>query len=75
MSFIAATVHPGEAPGAWSTRGRIYAAADRRLGRHDWAIGTYSVADIHLFRLFWRFRNSLNPPDSESPTWSATTSG
>ena len=66
MSFIAATVHPARRQGLEHAR-QIYAAADRRLGRHDWAVGTYSIADIHLFRLFWRFRNSLNPPDSEFP--------
>jgi len=66
MSFIAATVHPARGRGLEHAR-QIYAAADRRLGPHDWAVGTYSIADIHLFRLFWRFRNSLNPPDSEFP--------
>lgn len=66
MSFIAATVHPARRQGLEHAR-QIYATADRRLGGHDWAIGTYSIADIHLFRLFWRFRNSLNPPDSEFP--------
>jgi glutathione S-transferase len=33
----------------------------------EWAIGRYSIADIHLFRLFWRFRNSLNPAPGEFP--------
>ena len=66
MSFIAATVHPARRQGLEHAR-QIYALADQRLGPHDWAVGTYSIADIHLFRLFWRFRNSLNPPDSEFP--------
>ena len=37
----------------------------------DWAVGRYSIADIHLFRLFWRFRGSLNPEPGEFPHLSA----
>jgi glutathione S-transferase len=37
------------------------------LGERDWTIGRYSIADIHLFRLFWRFRTSLNPGPGEFP--------
>jgi glutathione S-transferase len=66
MSYIAATVHPARRQGLDHARA-IYAQADQRLGSRDWVVGTYSIADIHLFRLFWRFRNSLNPPDSEFP--------
>ena len=40
----------------------IYKLADQRLGNREWALGCYSIADIHLFRLFWRFTNSLKPP-------------
>jgi glutathione S-transferase len=28
--------------------------ADQRLGQGPWAVGRYSIADIRLFRLFWR---------------------
>jgi len=67
MSFIAATVHPARRQGLEHARS-IYAQADRRLGAADWAVsGRYSVADIHLFRLFWRFFNSLQPPAEEFP--------
>jgi glutathione S-transferase len=67
MSFIAATVHPARRQGLDHAR-RIYALADQRLGPHDWAVADrYSIADIHLFRLFWRFFNSLNPPAEEFP--------
>ena len=34
-------------------------------------IGTYSIADIHLFRLFWRFFNSLHPAPGEFPNLDA----
>jgi len=67
MSFIAATVHPARRKGL-DHASTIYAQADRRLGSRDWAVGDrYSIADIHLFRLFWRFYNSLKPPAEAFP--------
>jgi len=62
MSFLASTVHPARRQGIDHARG-VFAVADRRLGRNEWAVGSYSIADIHLFRLYWRFRNftSLDP--------------
>jgi glutathione S-transferase len=66
MSFLAATVHPARRQGIEHAR-TIYALADQRLGGREWAIGRYSIADIHLFRLFWRFRNSLSPAPGEFP--------
>ena len=66
MSFIAATVHPARRQGIEFARG-IFAIADRRLGEAPWCVGQYSIADIHLFRLFWRFRNALHPPDGAFP--------
>jgi glutathione S-transferase len=50
---------------------KVWALADLRLGARDWALGRYSIADIHLFRLFWRFQNSLNPPPGTFPHLSA----
>lgn len=59
MSFIAATVHPARRQGDDHAR-MIYGIADQRLGESAWAIGgAYSIADIHLFRLFWRFGRAL----------------
>ena len=59
MSFIASTLHPARQRGLDHAR-EVYAIADRRLGS-GWAIGRYSIADIHLFRLYWRLFNSLKP--------------
>ena len=70
MSFIAATVHPARRQGIDHARG-IYAIADQRLGKRTWAIGDYSIADIHLFRLYWRFFNSLHPAPGEFPNLDA----
>lgn len=70
MSFIAATVHPARRQGLEHAQA-IYALADKRLGSREWAVGRYSIADIHLFRLFWRFRASLNPAPSALPNLEA----
>ncbi len=67
MSFIAATVHPARAKGFDQVRA-VFARADARLGPRTWAVGDrYSIADIHLFRLFWRIRAALRPAPSEFP--------
>src|SRR5579862_6808476 len=66
MSFIASTVHPARRQGLAHAM-NIYALADQRLGDGDWAVGDYSVADIHLFRLYWRFAASLKPPPGSFP--------
>jgi glutathione S-transferase len=70
MSFIAATVHPSRRRGIDHARA-VYAIADQRLGKKTWAIGHYSIADIHLFRLYWRFSNSLHPARGEFPNLDA----
>jgi glutathione S-transferase len=68
MSFIASTIHPARRQGLEHARS-VYALADRRLGDNDWVVaGRYSIADIHLFRLFWRFRGSLNPEPGDFPS-------
>jgi glutathione S-transferase len=70
MSFIAATLHPARRQGIEHARS-VYALADRRLGDRPWAIGRYSIADIHLFRLYWRFCNGLKPAPGEFPSLDA----
>jgi len=66
MSFIASTIHPARRIGAERWR-EVFGLADRRLGGREWAIGRYSIADIHLFRLFWRFHRTVNPARSNYP--------
>ena len=70
MSYLAATVHPARSYGIDHARS-VFGIADRRLGNREWALERYSIADIHLFRLYWRFRNSLHPAPSEHPNLSA----
>jgi glutathione S-transferase len=69
MSFAAATLHPARRRGLDHAK-QVYGIADRRLGS-GWAIGRYSIADIHLFRLYWRFANSLKPPPDAFPNLNA----
>jgi glutathione S-transferase len=70
MSFIAATLHPARSRGMEYAR-EVYGIADRRLGRREWAVGCYSIVDIHLFRLYWRLAHSLKPPSGTFPNLSA----
>jgi len=65
MSFIASTLHPARRRGLDHAK-EVYGIADRRLGV-GWALGRYSIADIHLFRLYWRLANSLKPAPEEFP--------
>jgi glutathione S-transferase len=67
MSYIAATLHPARRQGLEHAR-KIYREANARLGANDWTVaGRCSIADIHLFRLFWRFNSSVKPPAEEFP--------
>jgi glutathione S-transferase len=66
MSFLAATVHPARRQGIDRVR-VVFGIAERRLAKREWALGRYSIADIHLFRLFWRARPTLKPTPAEFP--------
>jgi len=70
MSFIASTLHPARRRGLDYAR-QVYGIADTRLGQ-GWALGqSYSIADIHLFRLYWRLFNSLKPASGTFPNLDA----
>lgn len=70
MSFIASTLHPARKQGLDHAR-KVYKVADEKLGS-GWVLGArYSVADIHLFRLYWRMFNSLHPAEGEFPNLDA----
>jgi glutathione S-transferase len=61
MSFIASTVHPARRIGRerWI---EVFHIAEMRFSAREWAVGpAYSIADIHLFRLYWRFVKTLGP--------------
>jgi glutathione S-transferase len=71
MSFIAATVHPARRIGLERWR-EVFKITDPRLGPSEWAVGgRYSIADIHLFRLYWRFKTTTSPASGEYPNLDA----
>jgi len=70
MSFSASTLHLARRQGLDHVR-EVYGVADRRLGG-GWILGErYSIADIHLFRVYWRMFNSMQPASGEFPNLDA----
>jgi glutathione S-transferase len=70
MSFISSTLHPARQKGIDHARA-VWSIADKKLGS-GWALGErYSIADIHLFRLYWRLFNSLKPAPGTFPNLDA----
>jgi glutathione S-transferase len=67
MSFIASTIHPARRTGNERWR-EVFALAEERLGTNDWTVDRYSIGDIHLFRLFWRFVDALHPDRGGYPS-------
>src|SRR6202795_4860630 len=70
MSFIASTIHPARRIGYERWR-EVFALAEPRLGPKDWTVDRYSIADIHLFRLYWRFVTTLDIAPGTYPNLSA----
>ncbi len=77
MSFVASTIHPARRQGAEHAWKAVFALAEQRLAPREWALGRYSIADIHLFRLYWRFHRSrkLVAPRTYPPSCRAITTG
>lgn len=70
MSFAASTLHPARRKGLDHAMA-VYRIADQRLAGREWILDAYSIADIHLFRLFWRLNASLKPPLGTFPNLTA----
>jgi len=60
MSFIASGIHPVARFGGEAVK-NAWTIAERKFGDREWALGHYSIVDIHLFRLYWRMKNRPNP--------------
>jgi glutathione S-transferase len=68
MSFLASTVHPSRSKGDEAAI-EAWKLTEQKLARCEWVVGNaYSIADIHLFRLYWRFSGALNLPAGTLPT-------
>ena len=63
-------IHPARRQGVERSR-EVFSVAEKRLGGREWVLGRYSLADIHLFRLYWRFSNSAHPAPGEFPALTA----
>jgi glutathione S-transferase len=67
MSFVASAIHPSRAAGIERVR-EVWQVAEKRLAGKEWAVGNaYSIADIHLFRLYWRMRGALELKPEDTP--------
>ncbi len=70
MSFAASTLHLARRQGLDHAR-EVYGIADRRLGG-GWILGErYSIADIHLFRVYWRNCSLMKSAGGEFPNLDA----
>jgi glutathione S-transferase len=69
MSFLASSVHGARTDAAAA---RVaFAVAAERLGAREWALNAYSMVDIFLFRLFWRFAARFDFAPGEFPNLAA----
>lgn len=67
MSFIASAIHPARREGP-ARMAEMFGHAEHLLNGGDWAVGdACSIADIHLFRLFWRYVNWSDVRRDEFP--------
>lgn len=71
MSFTAATLHTAVRAGPDATAAALD-MTERRLNGRAWTVGErLSVADIHLFRLYWRMRHTHDLPWERWPALAA----
>jgi len=70
MSFTASTVHGSRLQGPEHIA-EAFDVANRKLDNSEWAVGRFSIADIHLFRVFWRFRTTIDASPGTYPALEA----
>jgi glutathione S-transferase len=70
MSFTGSTVHGSRAKGPEHVA-NAFAVANQKLDDRQWAIGKFSIADIHLFRVYWRFRPEMDAVPGTYPALEA----
>jgi glutathione S-transferase len=66
MSFAASTMHGARKEGATGIA-EAFDVANKKLGTDEWCVGRYSIADIHVFRIFWRFRREIDAAPGTYP--------
>lgn len=70
MSFAASTMHGSRLKGPEGIA-EAFEVTNQKLGDREWATGQYSIADIHLFRIFWRFRGQIDATPGTYPALEA----
>jgi glutathione S-transferase len=70
MSFTASTVHGARTKGPEHIA-EAFDVANRKLAGLEWVAGSFSIADIHFFRVFWRFRREIDAPPGTYPALEA----
>ena len=68
MSFDASTLHTAVAQGPERVA-EVWRIAEQKLSGKQWCVGgKYSIADIHLFRLYWRFKDRFGLKPDQHPS-------
>jgi len=66
MSFAASTMHSARLQGLEAIA-ESFEVANKKFAGSEWCIGRYSIADIHVFRVFWRFRREIDAAPGTYP--------
>lgn len=66
MSFAASTMH-GARLGGPEAIAAAFELANQKMSDGGWLTGDYSIADIHVFRIHWRFRPQIEAPGGTYP--------
>ena len=59
-------MHGGRKEGATGIA-EAFDVANKKLGTDEWCVDRYSIADIHVFRIFWRFRREIDAAPGTYP--------
>lgn len=70
MSFAASTMHGSRKQGPAGIA-EAFDVANAKLGDGEWVAGRYSIADIHVFRIYWRFRPEIDAAPGTYPALEA----
>ena len=66
LSFAASTLHGSRGKGA-EAMDHAFSVVDQKLSDRDWLTGRYTIADIHVFRIYWKFKTALEAPAGTYP--------
>jgi glutathione S-transferase len=66
MSFAASTLHGARKQGP-AAIAEAFDLANKKLGDGEWCVGRYSIADIHVFRIYWRFSQEIDAAPGTYP--------